>query len=139
MGDKKKPLEKIDEEMVDDKEIKSNSEARETEAAEQAAKKLAFDQEKDQLEQSLKILKVLNFLYSKQDLISHKGIRFIMKTSQIVGEGGSEGGSGSPSKQDSGNASTILNAPGFSDLDLQSGFAEIQPSDFHHHKLDSYL
>jgi predicted nucleotidyltransferase len=29
--------------------------------------------------------------------------------------------------------------PGFSDLDLKVGFAELQASFFHHHKLDSYL
>lgn len=29
--------------------------------------------------------------------------------------------------------------PGFSDLDLKAGFAELQASFFHHHKLDSYL
>ena len=33
------------------------------------------------LEQSLKVLKVLNFLYSNQDIISSQGISFIMKTS----------------------------------------------------------
>lgn len=42
-------------------------------------KQLAEEQEKQTLEQSLKILKVLNFLFTNQDLISEKGIRFIMK------------------------------------------------------------
>lgn len=32
-----------------------------------------------QLEQSLKLLKVLNFLYSNQDIITNKGIQFMIK------------------------------------------------------------
>ena len=73
--------------------------------------------------QSLRILKVLNFLHSNQDLISDKGIRFVMKQNH---EDGKE------QKED-------FAEPGFSDIDLVAGFKEISASAFHHHKLDSYL
>jgi len=47
------------------------------------------------VENSLKILKVMNFLFTHVDFISSKGIRFIMKANQendFAGEG--EGGGG---------------------------------------------
>jgi hypothetical protein len=66
----------------------------------------------------------LNFLFANQDLISSRGIRFIMKAPEAV--------------DDDPNAADFTE-PGFSDLDLKAGFAELQPSFFHHHKLDSYL
>jgi E3 ubiquitin-protein ligase TRIP12 len=37
------------------------------------------------------------------------------------------------------NQITDFDEPGFSDIDLKTGFSEIQPSCFHHQKLDSYL
>lgn len=46
---------------------------------------------------------------------------------------------GSPSKNDDPNSASDYVEPGFSDLDLKAGFAELQASFFHHHKLDSYL
>jgi hypothetical protein len=89
------------------------------------------------LNQSLKILKVINFLYANQDLISSKGIRFVMKSSQTSEDDNQW--SGSPSKGDDPNTAADFTEPGFSDFDLKSGFNELKPSFFHHHKLDSYL
>jgi len=66
------------------------------------------------VENSLKILKVMNFLFTHVDFISSKGIRFIMKANQendFAGEG--EGGGG------------------LHDEDLQI-MKEISPSFFHH-------
>lgn len=82
------------------------------------------------------MLKVLNFLYTNQNLISDKGIRFIMKANHMVEP---DNTSMDISKNIDSSPLTNQNEPGFSDIDLTSGFAEIQCSDFHHHKLDSYL
>lgn len=89
------------------------------------------------MEQSLRILKVMNFLFTHQDFISNKGIRFIMKANQENDVGSKEP---SPTKEGiNSSGATDAAEPGFSDLDLQYGFAEIQQQCFHHHKLDSYL
>lgn len=42
-------------------------------------RKAAEKQEKRILESSLRILKVLNFLYSNHDIISERGMKFIME------------------------------------------------------------
>ena len=42
-------------------------------------RKAAEKQEKRVLEQSLRILKVLNFLYTNQDIISERGMKFILQ------------------------------------------------------------
>ena len=123
-------LAKIDEEMADEGVVESSTEPRQVEACKETRAKKSGDVELEQLGQSLKILKVLNYLCSHQDLISDRGIRLIMKGSALAEEGGDDALTGSPTKHAEA---------GFSDLDLQAGFAEIQPSTFHHHKLDSYL
>lgn len=95
--------------------------------------------EKEQLGQSLKILKVLNYLCAHQDLISERGIRLLLKDSNPgADEEGSLGlpVSGSPAKL--GGVGTGP-SPMFSDLELKAGFAAVPASAFHHRKLDSYL
>lgn len=67
--------------MTDEKVIDSSS------AKKKKAKLSTENQEKTQLGQSLKILKVINFLYSNQDLISNNGVRFIMKAQTNDDEG----------------------------------------------------
>lgn len=90
-------------------------------------RKKSSQDEKEQLGQALKILKVLNYLYSHQDLISDKGLRLVMKASPITDEEATE--KKSPADED----------PVFSDIELRAGFSSLQASTFHHHKLDSYL
>lgn len=67
--------------MTDEKVIDSSS------AKKKKSKLSTENQEKTQLGQSLKILKVINFLYSNQDLISNNGVRFIMKAQTNDDEG----------------------------------------------------
>ena len=110
--------------MEGEKVIESSSEPKKAKELTQKPKESAHDQEKEQLGQSLKVLKALNFLFANQDLISSKGIRFIMKSNDVIDE--------------EANAADFTE-PGFSDLDLKVGFTELQASFFHHHKLDSYL
>lgn len=69
----KRPKTAADEEMTDDN----------LEVAPKDSVKSPHD-EKEQLEQALKILKVLNYLYTHQDLISDKGLRLVMKASPIL-------------------------------------------------------
>ena len=135
----KSALNKIDEEMADDGVVERSTEPRRTEASGAAPNKKAGGMEREQLGQALKILKVLNYLCAHQDLISDRGIRLMMKGSQLAEEEGAHEVpvTGSPGKH--ADAGPDLEEPGFSDLDLQAGFAEIPPSTFHHHKLDSYL
>jgi hypothetical protein len=44
------------------------------------SRRAILELEKSQLEQSLKVLKVLNFLAHNQDLISNQGLRLVMKS-----------------------------------------------------------
>ena len=66
-------LPKIDEEMVEDQ-IESRPELKEDGKAGSLLKA-----EKEQLGQALKLLKVINYLCTHQDLISERGIRLLMK------------------------------------------------------------
>jgi hypothetical protein len=62
------------------------------------SKKAALEQEKGQLEQSLKVLKVLNFLCNNQDLISSQGLRLVMKSGPSGEEEANQQKTGSPGK-----------------------------------------
>jgi len=137
--EQKPSLARIDEEMVEEKFIESSTEPRRTEVSGEPASGKGEELEQEQLGQSLKLLKVLNYLFAHQDLISDRGLRLIMKGSQLAEEGGAQEIplAGSPGKH--GDAGAGLEAHGFSDLDLRAGLAELQPTTFHHHKLDSYL
>lgn len=95
-------------------------------------------EERDQLGQALKILKVVNYLYGHQDLISDKGIRLVMKASPALEDGSNSAGINSLGKQVSAGGAEPTET-GFSDLELRAGFSSVQASSFHHHKLDSYL
>ena len=103
------------------------------------SKKASLEQEKSQLEQSLKVLKVLNFLGNNQDLISGQGLRLIMKSSSTGDDDGIPSKSGSPGKQDGMSQGEDFEEPGFTDADLLAGFSEVSPTLYHHQKLDSYL
>lgn len=48
-------------------------------------KKAAEQLEKRTLEQSLRILKVINFLYCNPDIISERGMNFIMNNNEADG------------------------------------------------------
>ena len=76
-------------------------------------------EEKRQLESSLKILKVLNYLSRKINLFTKQGVKFLISSHSMVDE--------------------EIKDDGFQDLDLQFGVQQIQPNLFHHHKLDSYI
>ena len=103
------------------------------------SKRASLEQEKSQLEQSLKVLKVLNFLSNNQDLISGQGLRLIMKSSSTGDDDGIPSKSGSPGKQDGFSQGEDFEEPGFTDADLLAGFSEVSPTLYHHQKLDSYL
>jgi len=101
------PLAKIDEEMAEDDRIESSTEPRPAEAEATKSAKQVHDAEKEQLGQSLKILKVINYLCAHQDLISERGIRLLMKGSSTHADDEASlslPGTGSPAKQ--GGAST---------------------------------
>ena len=121
-------LPQVDEEMTEeDNQIISKDKVDEKQELKDKLKKRK-QEETDQLRSALTILKVFNYLYSHQDLICEKGIRLIMKQNK-----GEEEGSQSPEKQSIDEQNTI------SDIELRSGFNELQVSTFYHNKLDSYL
>lgn len=125
-------LRPVDEEM----QVDATNEAEEKGLSRAKAGVIASSGQKEaeQLGQSLKLLKVVNFLYNHQDLISDKGMRLIMKASASAQEAAV---ASSPSKAHASKAEQP--APELSDLELHAGFAALTPSDFHHHRLDSYL
>lgn len=94
-------------------------------------RKAAEKQEKRILEQSLRILKVLNFLYTNHEVIGERGMKFVVQGRDA----------GHSEDKDIGMQSSL--APGaevaMTDISLQLGFADVRPSLFHNHKLDSYL
>lgn len=134
-------------EKADDEEVEINSALipKTPDAKAEGSKKLldskraSLEQEKSQLEQSLKVLKVLNFLSNNQDLISGQGLRLIMKSSSTGDDDGIPSKSGSPGKQDGFSQGEDFEEPGFTDADLLAGFSEVSPTLYHHQKLDSYL
>lgn len=127
-------LKPVDEEM----QVDATNEARDKGMTKAKAGALASSGQKeaDQLEQSLKLLKVVNFLYNHQDLIGDKGMRLTMKAGATALDAVPQ--TSSPSK---GTSIKDEQPPAteFSDLALHAGFAALSPSDFHHHRLDSYL
>lgn len=71
-----------DEEMAEeanDKAKKEDKQIIDSVGSKPARVKDSRREEKDQLGQALKILKVINYLQGHQDLISDKGIRLVMK------------------------------------------------------------
>ena len=102
-------------------------------------KSSAIDKKKQQektekviLESSLKILKVINYIYNNKDIISERGMKFVM-----------EGFESATNVDTDVTMSTSL-APEsddtqMTDLSLTIGFAEMETNLFHNHKLDTYL
>ena len=78
--------------------------------------------ERQQLESSLKVLKVLHYLCRHSNLFSGQGVRFLVSTYA----------SGRSEEEDNQEA-------GFQDIDLQVGLSCLQANLFHHHKLDGFI
>lgn len=108
-------------------------------------RKAAEKQEKRILEASLRILKVLNFLYSNHDIISDRGMKFIMEGCELepwtANTDKDETIEDNDKNIDAGQLSSLAPEPepAMTDVSLQLGFADVRPSLFHNHKLDSHL
>lgn len=108
-------------------------------------RKATEKQEKRILESSLRILKVLNFLFTNHDIISERGMKFMMEgcalevsTASTEKEGTIQG---NQQDVDVGQLSSLAPEPEvpMTDMGLQLGFSDVRPTLFHNHKLDSYL